>query len=30
MKILRGKEVEKIAQACNRYPVMNLSFEIVG
>nr|VVW86571.1 unnamed protein product [Nymphaea colorata] len=27
-KVLKGKDIDKIAAACNRYPVMNLSCEL--
>jgi hypothetical protein len=27
-KVLKGKDIDKIAAACNRYPVMNLQCEL--
>ena len=26
-KVLKGKDIDKIAAACNRYPTMNLTYE---
>ena len=28
VKVLRGKDIDKIAAACNRYPVMNLKCQL--
>lgn len=27
-KLLKGKDIDKIAAACNRYPVMNLQCQL--